>query len=138
MGCTHFHVACEYGLEDVVQKFLELGQDPNLLVQKTGRVGGADKKVKRKTDKESLGIYLYKDLKQVHADLDVSSKAMSIMNSSVNDILERKATEASCLAAYSNKSTVTSWEIQTAVEPLLLGELVKQMISEGTKFVTVR
>uniref|UniRef100_A0ABD2WSK1 Core Histone H2A/H2B/H3 domain-containing protein n=1 Tax=Trichogramma kaykai TaxID=54128 RepID=A0ABD2WSK1_9HYME len=103
-----------------------------------GRVGGADKKVKRKTDKESLGIYLYKDLKQVHADLDVSSKAMSIMNSSVNDILERKATEASCLAAYSNKSTVTSWEIQTAVEPLLLGELVKQMISEGTKFVTVR
>ncbi|CAB0035822.1 unnamed protein product, partial [Trichogramma brassicae] len=36
LGCTHFHVACEYGLEDVVQKFLELGQDPNLLVQKTG------------------------------------------------------------------------------------------------------
>uniref|UniRef100_A0ABD2WPP2 Uncharacterized protein n=1 Tax=Trichogramma kaykai TaxID=54128 RepID=A0ABD2WPP2_9HYME len=36
LGCTHFHVACEYGLENVVQIFLELGQDPNLLVQKTG------------------------------------------------------------------------------------------------------
>uniref|UniRef100_A0ABD2W8N4 Uncharacterized protein n=1 Tax=Trichogramma kaykai TaxID=54128 RepID=A0ABD2W8N4_9HYME len=36
LGCTHFHVACEYGWEDVVQKFLELGQDPNLLVQRTG------------------------------------------------------------------------------------------------------
>ncbi|CAB0042599.1 unnamed protein product [Trichogramma brassicae] len=36
LECTHFHVACQYGLEDVVQKFLELGQDPNLLVQKTG------------------------------------------------------------------------------------------------------
>ncbi|CAB0039526.1 unnamed protein product, partial [Trichogramma brassicae] len=36
LGCTHFHVACEYSLEDVVQKFLELGQDPNILVQETG------------------------------------------------------------------------------------------------------
>ncbi|KAL7300058.1 hypothetical protein TKK_0007068 [Trichogramma kaykai] len=36
-GLTHFHVACEYGLEDVVVKFLELGQvDPNCLVEKTG------------------------------------------------------------------------------------------------------
>uniref|UniRef100_A0ABD2W5U3 Uncharacterized protein n=1 Tax=Trichogramma kaykai TaxID=54128 RepID=A0ABD2W5U3_9HYME len=35
LGCTHFHVGCEYGLEDVVQKFLKFGQDPNLLVQKT-------------------------------------------------------------------------------------------------------
>ncbi|CAB0039173.1 unnamed protein product [Trichogramma brassicae] len=36
-GCTHFHVACEYGFENVVRKFLELGRvDPNLPVRKTG------------------------------------------------------------------------------------------------------
>ncbi|CAB0044943.1 unnamed protein product, partial [Trichogramma brassicae] len=35
-GLTHFHVACEANCENVVEKFLELGQDPNCLWQKTG------------------------------------------------------------------------------------------------------
>ncbi|XP_014237559.1 tankyrase-1-like [Trichogramma pretiosum] len=35
-GHTHFEVACEYGLEDVVKKFLDHGQDPNCIVPKTG------------------------------------------------------------------------------------------------------
>uniref|UniRef100_A0ABD2X3X8 Ankyrin repeat protein n=1 Tax=Trichogramma kaykai TaxID=54128 RepID=A0ABD2X3X8_9HYME len=35
-GLTHFHVACNFDCVDVVEKFLELGQDPNCLVTKTG------------------------------------------------------------------------------------------------------
>ncbi|CAB0029713.1 unnamed protein product [Trichogramma brassicae] len=35
-GLTHFHIACEYGLDDVVKKFLELGQDPNIIERKRG------------------------------------------------------------------------------------------------------
>ncbi|CAB0028447.1 unnamed protein product [Trichogramma brassicae] len=35
-GLTHFHVACEAGCVDVVKQFLELGQDPNVIVEKTG------------------------------------------------------------------------------------------------------
>merc|ERR1712055_401974 len=95
--------------------------------------GSKKKKPKRK---ESYAIYIYKVLKQVHPDTGVSSKAMSIMNSFVNDIFERIAAEASRLAHYNKRSTITSREIQTAVRLLLPGELAKHCVSEGTKAVT--
>ncbi|CAB0037554.1 unnamed protein product [Trichogramma brassicae] len=34
-GFTHFHAACANGCSDVVEKFLEFGQDPNCLEQKS-------------------------------------------------------------------------------------------------------
>ena len=75
-------------------------------------------------------------LKQVHPDTGISSKAMSIMNSFINDIFEKTATEASRLARYNKKPTITSREIQTAVRLILPGELAKHAVSEGTKAVT--
>ena len=41
---------------------------------------------RRRKRKETYAIYIYKVLKQVHPDTGISSKAMSIMNSFVNDI----------------------------------------------------
>uniref|UniRef100_A0A3Q3B279 Histone H2B n=1 Tax=Kryptolebias marmoratus TaxID=37003 RepID=A0A3Q3B279_KRYMA len=102
-------------------------------VTKTPGKGG---KKKRRTRRESYAIYVYKVLKQVHPDTGISSKAMSIMNSFVNDIFERIASEASRLAHYNKRSTITSREIQTAVRLLLPGELAKHAVSEGTKAVT--
>ncbi|KAG1665303.1 Histone H2B 3 [Nymphon striatum] len=101
--------------------------------QKSARTG--DKK-RRKKRKESYAIYIYKVLKQVHPDTGISSKAMSIMNSFVNDLFERIAAEASRLAQYNKKRTITSREVQTAVRLLLPGELAKHAVSEGTKAVT--
>ncbi|XP_055645511.1 uncharacterized protein LOC129782167 [Toxorhynchites rutilus septentrionalis] len=95
-----------------------------------------DKKKKKVRRKESYAIYIYKVLKQVHPDTGISSKAMSIMNSFVNDIFERIAAESSRLAHYNKRSTITSREIQTAVRLLLPGELAKHAVSEGTKAVT--
>merc|ERR1711970_316400 len=78
-----------------------------------GRPKGGDGKKRKSRRKESYGIYIYKVLKQVHPDTGVSSKAMSIMNSFVNDLFERIAAEASRLAHYNKRSTITSREIQT-------------------------
>jgi histone H2B len=94
------------------------------------------KKKRRPKRKESYGIYIFKVLKQVHSDTGISSKAMSIMNSFVNDIFERIAAETSRLAHYNKRLTITSREVQTAVRLLLPGELSKHAVSEGTKAVT--
>ncbi|XP_005163278.1 histone H2B 1/2 [Danio rerio] len=102
-------------------------------VTKTAGKGG---KKRKRTRKESYAIYVYKVLKQVHPDTGISSKAMGIMNSFVNDIFERIAGEASRLAHYNKRSTISSREIQTAVRLLLPGELAKHAVSEGTKAVT--
>uniref|UniRef100_A0A803PVY0 Histone H2B n=1 Tax=Cannabis sativa TaxID=3483 RepID=A0A803PVY0_CANSA len=72
----------------------------------------------------------------VHPDIGISSKAMGIMNSFINDIFEKLAQEASRLARYNKKPTITSREIQTAVRLVLPGELAKHAVSEGTKAVT--
>ncbi|KXZ41392.1 hypothetical protein GPECTOR_497g454 [Gonium pectorale] len=94
------------------------------------------KKAKKAAKSETYKLYIYKVLKQVHPDTGISSKAMSIMNSFINDIFEKVATEASKLSRYNKKPTVTSREIQTAVRLVLPGELAKHAVSEGTKAVT--
>ncbi|POS88348.1 histone H2B [Erysiphe pulchra] len=107
-------------------------------------VATGEKKKRTKTRKETYSSYIYKGtkhttsfvLKQVHPDTGISNRAMSILNSFVNDIFERVATEASKLAAYNKKSTISSREIQTSVRLILPGELAKHAVSEGTKAVT--
>jgi histone H2B len=98
--------------------------------------GEKKKKKVNKSKSETYKIYIYKVLKQVHPDTGISSKAMSIMNSFINDIFEKIAAEAARLARYNKKPTVTSREIQTAVRLVLPGELAKHAVSEGTKAVT--
>ncbi|KAJ3683846.1 hypothetical protein LUZ60_014073 [Juncus effusus] len=98
--------------------------------------GGEKKKKKAKKSVETYKIYIFKVLKQVHPDIGISSKAMSIMNSFINDIFEKLASEASRLARYNKKPTITSREIQTSVRLVLPGELAKHAVSEGTKAVT--
>ncbi|KAL3367219.1 hypothetical protein AABB24_011769 [Solanum stoloniferum] len=91
---------------------------------------GEKKKKKAKKSVETYKIYIFKVLKQVHPDIGISSKAMGIMNSFINDIFEKLAQESSRLARYNKKPTITSREIQTAVRLVLPGELAKHAVSE--------
>jgi histone H3/H4 len=104
--------------------------------EKRRRTSGRRTRKKKRKRNESYAIYIYKVLKQVHPDAGISSKAMSIINSFVNDIFERIAAEASRLAHYNKRSIITSREIHTTVRLLLPGELAKHAVSEGTKAVT--
>ncbi|KAG6490827.1 histone H2B [Zingiber officinale] len=107
------------------------------LPSKDGAAASGDKKKKKvKKGTETYKIYIFKVLKQVHPDIGISSKAMSIMNSFINDIFEKLAQESSRLARYNKKPTITSREIQTSVRLVLPGELAKHAVSEGTKAVT--
>ncbi|XP_027164252.1 histone H2B.3-like [Coffea eugenioides] len=107
------------------------------LPKDAGAAAAGDKKKKRaKKGTETYKIYIFKVLKQVHPDIGISSKAMGIMNSFINDIFEKLAQESSRLARYNKKPTITSREIQTAVRLVLPGELAKHAVSEGTKAVT--
>ncbi|KAE8661080.1 Histone H2B.3 [Hibiscus syriacus] len=67
-----------------------------------------EKKKKIKKSTETYKIYVFKVLKQ----------------------------EASRLARYNKKPTITSREIQTAVRLIFPGELAKHAVSEGIKAVT--
>ena len=99
--------------------------------KKAGKGGSRSKK-----RVESYSTYIYKVLKQVHPDTGISKRGMSIMNSFINDIFERIASEAGKLARYNKKSTLSSREVQTAIRLILPGELAKHAVSEGTKAVT--
>ena len=105
----------------------------------TKQAGDGDAPKRRHVKKSKRGnyqTYIHKVLKQVHLDVAISSKAMAIMNSFVNDIFERIAVESSRLTRINKVLTTSSRDVQTAVRLLLPEELAKHAVSEGTKSVT--
>ena len=90
---------------------------------------------RRKKPRASYAVYVYKVLKQIHPECGISQRGMNIMNSFLNDIFDRIATEATRLLRNVNKRTLSSREVETAVRLMLPGELSKHAASEGSKAV---
>lgn len=100
----------------------------------------------KKVHRDSYARFIRKVLKQVHPDmirtkkgasayLALSKKAMSIMNSLVNDLFERIAMEAAKLVKYAKRRTLKSEDIQASVRLVVSGELAVHAVSEGVKAV---
>eukprot|EP00441_Pelagodinium_beii_P018962 CAMPEP_0197656656 /NCGR_PEP_ID=MMETSP1338-20131121/42746_1 /TAXON_ID=43686 ORGANISM="Pelagodinium beii, Strain RCC1491" /NCGR_SAMPLE_ID=MMETSP1338 /ASSEMBLY_ACC=CAM_ASM_000754 /LENGTH=139 /DNA_ID=CAMNT_0043232749 /DNA_START=58 /DNA_END=477 /DNA_ORIENTATION=+ len=96
--------------------------------------GGTEKK-RKKARVENYNMYIYKVLKQVHPECRISKNGMAIMNSFMNDIFDRVATESTRLLRTMSRKTLSGREISTSVRLLLPGELAKHAVSEGTKAV---
>ena len=90
---------------------------------------------RRKRRSETFNIYIFKVLKQVHPQVGMSKKAMSIMNSFVHDTFNKIATEAGNLVKYNKKATMDARAIQSATKLVLPGELAKHAETEGQKAV---
>ncbi len=82
---------------------------------------------------EKFGAYVYRVLKQVHPDLEITRKSMEVMESLVKDMFERIASEASALTRHGKTRTLRSLEVQTAVKLLFPNELCKHAVAEGAK-----
>src|SRR5665647_1515005 len=93
--------------------------------------GKADKKDgKRRSKKrsESYKSYIQAVMKQVHPEIGLSGKSMSIINSFMSDIFQRIAAEAGNLCRFNAKQTLSSREIQTSCRLVLPGELAKHAV----------
>ena len=104
------------------------------MAAKAGKSSAQKAQAKRRRRRvESWSIYIYKVLKNIHPEIGVSKKAMNVLNSFVGDLFERVALEASKLARYHGKQTLSSNDIQSAVKLILPGDLAEHAIAEGTR-----
>lgn len=104
------------------------------IVKVAGKKEG--KKRQKKRNNDSFSNYLYKVLKQVHPDVGISSKAMTVMDNFVVDVFERLSSEAASVIAHSPKDTLQARDYITAARLVLPGELAKHAVSEATKSIT--
>jgi histone H2B len=104
---------------------------------KSGSVAGrpAGKKAGKAKRRERWSSFIHKTLSSVHSGKTISSRAMSIMGSFVEDMFERIHGEAVNVAKINQTKTLTAREVQTSARLLLPGELCKHAMSEGTRAV---
>ncbi|TNJ26216.1 Histone H2B [Giardia muris] len=104
------------------------------------RVDGDKGDLKRKHKRhETYATYIYKVLRsegirnEVEVDLGISNKGMEVMNSLVNDLFERIASEASNLAKISKRNTIGKKDIESAAKLVIPGEIGRLIRDEADK-----
>lgn len=119
----------------LLRKKMAKPKPPNIRAAAAGAAGRPPRR--RRSPTESWSTYLHKVLRQVHPDMGISRRSMSVMNSIMNDMFERIAGEAGRLCRYNKKSTLSAREIQTAIRLILPREITKHAISHGSQATTL-
>lgn len=104
-------------------------------VASTPSDAAATTKRRKKPNTGSFDTYIYKVLKETYPELGISHKSMVVLDSLCLDLFERICTEASSIARYTKKQTLSSKDVQCAVRLVLRGELSKHAMSMGIKSV---
>ncbi|CBZ24291.1 histone H2B [Leishmania mexicana MHOM/GT/2001/U1103] len=86
--------------------------------------------------KRTWNVYVNRSLKAINSQMSMSGRTMKIVNSYVNDVMERICTEAASIVRANKKRTLGAREVQTAVRIVLPAELAKHAMAEGTKAVS--
>ena len=97
--------------------------------KKMGRA--SPKKYQKKKNYESFALYIYKVLKTIDKQVGITKRGMTVINTLVIDFFEQIALEASKLIRHTNKKTLSSSDIQTAIKLLLPPDLSEHAIAEG-------
>ncbi|KAI6239912.1 Late histone H2B.L4-like protein [Aphelenchoides fujianensis] len=82
---------------------------------------------------ESFKRYVKMVLKQTCPDLDITGKALDVMDSFLADMFHRFVVEATALAKQRGRSTLRTEDLEAAVRLVLPGELAKHAHSDGKK-----
>ena len=91
---------------------------------------------KTKKGKKSFKSYISKVNKASKKGLTLSSRAGKILNSFVEDMFDKIATQASALARSTKAATIKAATMQAAVRITLPAELGSHAASEASKAVT--
>ncbi|EGV91545.1 histone H2B subacrosomal variant [Cricetulus griseus] len=83
----------------------------------------------------NYSLYISRVLKEVVPMRGLSSNTVDIMNTLINDLFERIATEACQLMYFRKRCTLTLEDIQKAVYLLVPKKLAKSAVTFGSKAV---
>ncbi|PWU83607.1 Histone H2B variant V [Trypanosoma cruzi] len=97
-----------------------------------------DGKRSHRKPKRTWNVYISRSLKSINNHMSMSGRTMKIVNSFVNDLFERIASEAATVVRVNKKRTLGARELQTAVRLVLPADLAKHAMAEGTKATAVR
>eukprot|EP01070_Trichotokara_eunicae_P011154 Trichotokara_eunicae@DN6820_c0_g1_i1.p1 len=104
---------------------------PKRAVAKASTKGDSTDKKRKKTRQDTYANFIYRLNKQIDPKMEVSKKTISILNSFVNDVFDRVATEAQSLLKHAKKDTLTAREIQAACRLVLPAELSQHAVAQS-------